>query len=576
MAMNQREVKSAMKQSTVNLLLGIGNIAIVVTMILCTIALSNSYQNVLTAETRKTEFKSLGIELADASSYLTNEARSYVQFGEKAHFDNYWRAVNETKTRDHVVARLKELNAPQNELDLLEEAKRNSDDLVIIEKQAMDAAAAGDFDTARALMFSSEYESNSAKIMEPIHRFQEMMNTRAAAELHAEEESTSHLIIALIVLIVGSAILSGLNIFYSSTHIIRPLVRLKDHMTVMANGDLTEKNSVDSDSSEIGQLAEAIARTRDNLNHLIGEVKREAGSIETVVHRVDGNVGELNSSSQEVSATTEELAASMQETSTSAKNMEETSHAMEESIRAIAAQAEEGVEKAATIREQAKTVMMQSERNQQETERVIRDTGASLKESIAKAKAVEEINLLADSIKQITDQTNLLALNAAIEAARAGEAGKGFSVVADEIRHLAEQSNEAINKIQETTGIIVSSVEELSSKAGGVLEFMEAQIIPDYQTLVQTGRDYNRDATYYNDFSMELRKVSANLLTGVEGLMETIQNVSSASYEGAQATTSIAERIVGVAEKADEVRMLTGEANNVSEKLKNDAAKFKV
>ena len=123
--------------------------------------------------------------------------------------------------------------------------------------------------------------------------------------------------------------------------------------------------------------------------------------------------------------------------------------------------------------------MAQSERNQQETERVIRETGKSLKESIAKAKAVEEINLLADSIKQITDQTNLLALNAAIEAARAGEAGKGFSVVAEEIRRLAEQSNEAINKIQETTGVIVSSVEELSAKAGGVLDFMETQIIPD-------------------------------------------------------------------------------------------------
>ena len=73
---------------------------------------------------REAEFKQLGIELATASDYLTNEARRYVQFGDKAPYDNYWKEVNETKTRDHVVARLTELKAPQKELDLIEKAKR--------------------------------------------------------------------------------------------------------------------------------------------------------------------------------------------------------------------------------------------------------------------------------------------------------------------------------------------------------------------------------------------------------------------------------------------------------------------
>ena len=63
-------------------------------------------------------------------------------------------------------------------------------------------------------------------------------------------------------------------------------------------------------------------------------------------------------------------------------------------------------------------------------------TKTELEQAIVEAKVVEQINVLSESIMDITSQTNLLALNAAIEAARAGEAGKGFSVVAEEMRKL--------------------------------------------------------------------------------------------------------------------------------------------
>ena len=75
--------------------------------------LNISFMKERTAVSRQAEFKQLGIDLADASDYLTNEARRYVQFGEKTYYDNYWKEVNETKTRDKVVSRLKELNAPK-------------------------------------------------------------------------------------------------------------------------------------------------------------------------------------------------------------------------------------------------------------------------------------------------------------------------------------------------------------------------------------------------------------------------------------------------------------------------------
>ncbi|MCR1146891.1 hypothetical protein [Clostridium botulinum] len=135
-------------------------------------SLRQSFKNERLTIERQKEFKQLGIDLRNASDYLTNQARRYVQFGEQKFYDNYWKEVKETKTRDHVVERLKELGSPQEELNLIEESKNNSDELVKIEDEAMKSVEKKDFNKARQLMFDSNYDNNKAKIEEPILEFQ--------------------------------------------------------------------------------------------------------------------------------------------------------------------------------------------------------------------------------------------------------------------------------------------------------------------------------------------------------------------------------------------------------------------
>lgn len=141
---------------------------------------------------------------------------------------------------------------------------------------------------------------------------------------------------------------------------------------------------------------------------------------------------------------------------------------------------------------------MKIKKDTDENDRRTRSIHEEINESLTKAlediKVVDQINVLAKSIMDITGQTNLLALNASIEAARAGEAGKGFAVVADEIRVLAEQSKAAVAHIQEVTGNVTAAVENLANDAERLLEFVGNDVVESLGGFAEMANSYNSDA----------------------------------------------------------------------------------
>ncbi|HGG0416161.1 TPA: methyl-accepting chemotaxis protein [Clostridium sporogenes] len=340
-------------------------------------------------------------------------------------------------------------------------------------------------------------------------------------------------------------------------------------------GDLTQEIKVNS-KDEINDLAKSLNKFIQNIKDIIKTVNESVDNIETVVDSIKTNVTDLNNDVEEVSATTEELSANMEETAASAEEMSATSQDIERAVQSIAQKSQEGATQAGEINKRAEDTKANVQASQKKAKEILTNTKSELESAIESSKVVEQINVLSDSIMDITSQTNLLALNAAIEAARAGEAGKGFSVVADEIRKLAEQSKDTVTEIQSITVKVIESVKNLSDSSSNLLTFVSTDMDNDYKTMLNVADKYSEDASFVDTLVTDFSSTSEELLASLQDVLKTIEGVAQAASEGAGGTTDIASKILEVNNKSNDVLQEALKSEESANKLKEEISKFKI
>lgn len=383
---------------------------------------------------------------------------------------------------------------------------------------------------------------------------------------------------ALIGACLGLLLIVGVLVAMIALDIIHSVRNISASINVIAGGDFVQKvpKKLVNRKDDFGNLAKTLEGMRHSLRGLLAQVKNESVNIDHVVESIDANVFTLNSEIEDVSATTQELAASTEETAASADQINSMTQQIDDAAREIATRAQNGATEAEDIHKRASQSKANAVENRQKMEQMLAEIRSSLQKALEDAKVVEKIGILADSILNITGQTNLLALNASIEAARAGDAGRGFAVVAEEIRVLAEQSQEAVANIQAVTENVSSAVGNLAKDSNRLLDYVDQDVVENFALFEQMADDYNADATKVNELVSDFSATSEELLASINSISEAIDGITLASNDSAAGTTNIAQKTVSIVNESSEVMKSAKVAEQSAEELRKNVDNFKI
>lgn len=338
-------------------------------------------------------------------------------------------------------------------------------------------------------------------------------------------------------------------------------------------GNLTERIAVDG-KDEIAQLGNGINTFIGTLQNIMQEITSDSDKLEDIVGNVLESVKKANENSCDVSSVMEELSATMQEISATVTTVDDNTGTVDNNTKDIADASDDLLKYTEDMKKRAEELSTMAQNNKDNTNSVMEGILVALNKAIDDSKSVQRVNELTDEILSISGQTNLLALNASIEAARAGEAGRGFAVVADEIRQLADSSRDTANNIQNINTMVVAAVKALVDSSNELVAYINETILPDYDSFVASGRQYDDDAAHINGVVTHFHELTAEQKKLVNSISEAIDGIATAIGESASAVTTAAMNTNDLVEDMSKVSDVMQENKQIADALKSEADRF--
>lgn len=450
-----------------------------------------------------------------------------------------------TYQRSHQASDLQEVHKHLDELKALLEKSRQrlttAEDLSLVDQQL---SATAEYSRAFAALVKDESSSEQAQEqMRQEGNNLIALSQKLSALQAAKRDRDSHQAKTLLVGCTLLALVIGVIAAWVITRqIVVPLQRSLSLVEHIAAGDLTHDTKT-SRRDELGQLHKSLQKMTEGLRELIGGIR-------------DG-VTQIASAAEELSAVTEQTSAGVNNQKVETDQVATAMNEMASTVQEVARNAEEACEATGAADQQAhegdKVVAQAIEQIEKLAVEVARST-----ESMEHLKREsDKIGSVLDVIKSVAQQTNLLALNAAIEAARAGEAGRGFAVVADEVRSLAQRTQQSTEEIEELIVGLHNSTQQMSRSMDSSRTLTDSSVELTQRAGQSLGH-ITRTVSAIQGMNQQIAAAAEQQSIVAEEINRSVQNVRDVSDQTAAASEETAASSIELARLGTHLQALVG------------------